>query len=150
MGSEFKMGLKNNHSWIKGISVIDLAWVWIELKLGFSCICVQLSGSCALFTRPTSTFFNKIFIKIGSYDTIHIFKNYFVTVFSVFNNKQYQNIHVSDDICELLLNCTTQSFSFEQCTSQKHNNKHCEPIKKNPSKTRMKRKKKVKKKVRMS
>ena len=29
--------------------------------------------------------------KYGSHRTIHIFKNYFVTVFSVFNNKRYSN-----------------------------------------------------------
>ena len=33
----------------------------------------------------------KIFIKTGSYRTIHTFKNYFVTVFSVFSNKWYLN-----------------------------------------------------------
>ena len=31
----------------------------------------------------------KFFFKIGSHDTIHTFKIYFVTVFSVFSNKQY-------------------------------------------------------------
>ena len=30
-----------------------------------------------------TSFFNKTFIKNGSHDTIHTFKNYFVTVFSV-------------------------------------------------------------------
>ena len=34
---------------------------------------------------PQTSFFNKIFIKNGSYGTIHIFKNYFVTVFSIFS-----------------------------------------------------------------
>ena len=29
--------------------------------------------------------------KTGSHDTIHIFKNYFATVFSVFSNKRYPN-----------------------------------------------------------
>ena len=40
------------------------------------------------------SFFNKIFIKNGSHDTIYIFKNYFVTMFSVFSfkqNKRYPN-----------------------------------------------------------
>ena len=39
-------------------------------------------------------FFNNFFIKNGSYGTIHIFKNYFVIVFSVFSfqqNKRYPN-----------------------------------------------------------
>ena len=35
---------------------------------------------------PINTKFSKIFIKTESYDTIYIFKNYFTTVFSVFNN----------------------------------------------------------------
>ena len=40
------------------------------------------------------TFFSKIFIKNGSHNTIHIFKNYFTTVFLVFSfqqNKRYLN-----------------------------------------------------------
>ena len=36
-------------------------------------------------------FFNKNNFKTGSHDTIHIFKNYFTTVFSVFRNKWYPN-----------------------------------------------------------
>ena len=50
-----------------------------------------MCGSHALFTGPASTFFNKFFFKIGSHGTIHTFKSYFVTVFSVFNNKRYPN-----------------------------------------------------------
>ena len=42
-------------------------------------------GSCALFIGPTSTDFSKFFFKIGSHDTIHIFKNYFTIVFSIFS-----------------------------------------------------------------
>ena len=37
-----------------------------------------------LFMGPESTLLKKNF-KIGSYSTIHTFKNYFITVFSVFN-----------------------------------------------------------------
>ena len=37
-----------------------------------------------LFMRSTVTLYKKN-IKNGFHDTIHIFKNYFVTVFSVFN-----------------------------------------------------------------
>ena len=33
----------------------------------------------------------KFFFKTGSYDTTHIFKNYFITMFSVFSNKRYLN-----------------------------------------------------------
>ena len=46
---------------------------------------VLFSGSHALFTEPTNLFFNKNFIKNESHGTIHTFKNYFVTVFSVFS-----------------------------------------------------------------
>ena len=55
----------------------------------FQRVYVLNSGSRALFIGPTSTKFNKIFIKTGSHDTIHTFKNYFVSVFSVFSNKRY-------------------------------------------------------------
>ena len=37
----------------------------------------------ALFTNPQILLFNNFFIKNGSHDTIHTFKNYFATVFSV-------------------------------------------------------------------
>ena len=62
-------------------------------KSSLSCVCIKISGSRALFTGPTNTFFSKIFIKTGFYDTIHTFKNYFVTVFLIFNfsNKSYLN-----------------------------------------------------------
>jgi len=55
-----------------------------KAKLCFSSEC------CALFTRPANTLLKKYF-KTGSYNTIHIFTNYFVIVFSVFNNKRYPN-----------------------------------------------------------
>ena len=38
-----------------------------------------------------STDFNKFLFKMVSYYTIYIFKNYFIIIFSVFNNKQYLN-----------------------------------------------------------
>ena len=59
--------------------------IWIELRLGFIYVCIQLSGFHALFTGPTNTFFNKIFIKIGFHSTIHIFKNHFAIVFLIFS-----------------------------------------------------------------
>ena len=46
----------------------------------------SFSRSCALFTGPINLFFfNKIFIKNRSHDTIHTFKNYFTSTFSVFS-----------------------------------------------------------------
>ena len=37
----------------------------------------------ALFTDPQISLFSNFFIKNGSHDTIHTFKNYFITVFSI-------------------------------------------------------------------
>ena len=39
----------------------------------------------ALFTDPQTSLFSNIFIKNGSHSTIHIFKNYFAIIFSVFS-----------------------------------------------------------------
>ena len=54
----------------------------------FQRVCVLNSGSRALFTGLTSVEFSKIFIKIGSHGTIHTFKNYFATMFSIFSFQQ--------------------------------------------------------------
>ena len=43
---------------------------------------------------PQTSFFNKTFIKNGSNDTIHIFKNYFTTVFSIFKKKSSIQTHI--------------------------------------------------------
>ena len=53
--------------------------------------CAFFSGFRALFTRSASTSFSKKNFKTGSHGIIHTFKNYFVTVFLVFSNKQYPN-----------------------------------------------------------
>ena len=55
--------------------------------------CFQLryaffNGSRALFMGPASTLFSKKNFKTESHGTIHTFKNYFVTIFSVFSNKR--------------------------------------------------------------
>ena len=44
---------------------------------------VHTSGSHLLFTDPQISLFSNFFIKNGSHGTIHTFKNYFTTVFSV-------------------------------------------------------------------
>ena len=44
---------------------------------------------------PQTSFFSNFFIKNGSHNTIHTFRNYFAIMFSVFSfqqNKQYLNI----------------------------------------------------------
>ena len=59
----------------------------------FTKICL-LVGFLYCSRDPQTSFFNKIFIKNVSHGTIHIFKNYFATIFSVFNfqqNKRYPN-----------------------------------------------------------
>ena len=54
------------------------------------------------------SFFNKIFIKIKFYDIIYIFKNYFITVFLVFNKISGIQSHSKcpfnkNDFCQLIL-----------------------------------------------
>ena len=55
------------------------------------------SGSRALFTGLASTLFSKNNFKTRSHGIIYTFKNYFVTVFSVFSNKQYPNTHLVEN-----------------------------------------------------
>ena len=66
-------------------------YVWIVSSVWSFVLQAFFNGSRALFTGPASTFFYKNNFKTGISGTIHIFKNYFATVFSVFNNKQYPN-----------------------------------------------------------
>ena len=44
-----------------------------------------LVGSVHYLQDSRTLFFTKIFIKNGSYGTIHIFKNYFATIFLIFS-----------------------------------------------------------------
>ena len=68
------------------VKVLDRAEMIFQLHLAF------FSMSYTLFIRSTITLFRKKKIfKIWSHGTIYTFKNYFVTIFSVFNNKQYSN-----------------------------------------------------------
>ena len=53
-----------------------------------------------LFMDPQISLFSNFFIKNGSHGTIHTFKNYFATVFSVFSfqfqqNKLYSNRYIT-------------------------------------------------------
>ena len=46
----------------------------------------QHIGETVYWSQDQQTsLFSNFFIKNGSYGTIHIFKNYFITVFSIFN-----------------------------------------------------------------
>ena len=78
---------------------------------------VHLDSKCICHLRPNLglvhylrdlqiSFFSKIFINNESHGTIHIFKNYFTTVFSVFNNKKYINRPIE---CVLELNSRRDS-----------------------------------------
>ena len=60
-------------------------------KKGYVCVCVLSSVFCVLFTGLVSTNFSKFFFKTRSHGIIHTFKNYFVIVFLVFNDKWYPN-----------------------------------------------------------
>ena len=68
-----------------------LVLVWIQNAFAFVNGLRFLCGSRALFMGFASMDFNKFFFKTESHDIIHIFKNYFTTVFSVFRNKRYLN-----------------------------------------------------------
>ena len=46
---------------------------------------MHINESRALFTDPQTSLFSNFFIKNRSHGTIHTFKNYFATVFSVFS-----------------------------------------------------------------
>ena len=48
--------------------------------------------TCILFTDPTNSIFINFFIKNRSHGTIYIFKNYLVTVFSVFSFSKISSI----------------------------------------------------------
>ena len=54
---------------------------------------IKLADPTVLFMIPQISLFSNFFIKIGSYSTIYIFKNYFATIFSVlvfsFNNNKF-------------------------------------------------------------
>ena len=71
--------------WIASMSSLSPLFLFSFLEKSVFMWFVLFSGSHVLFTRPQTSFFNKIFIKNGSDGTIHTFKNYFATVFSVFS-----------------------------------------------------------------
>ena len=78
--------------WVKVATSCLGHLISLSLRLDVAESSIQLSlrlneWSHVLFMKLINAFFNKFFIKIESNGTIHIFKNYFVTIFSVFNNK---------------------------------------------------------------
>ena len=60
------------------------AWT-VATKFDLSNNFHPISAHCTLFTDPQISLFSNFFIKNRSHGTIHIFKNYFATVFFSFN-----------------------------------------------------------------
>ena len=71
--------------WIASMSSLSPLFLFFFWKSQFSCDLHCSMGLMYYLQDPQTSFFNKTFIKNGSDDTIHIFKNYFATIFSVFN-----------------------------------------------------------------
>ena len=85
---------------------MDLVCVWIHVCgeclriiffffLGKACFCgyFQFSMGPIYYSQNSQTsLFIHFFIKKGFHNTIHIFKNYFVTIFSVFSKISYIQI----------------------------------------------------------
>ena len=59
--------------------------VWIAFMASVCAFCWKYVGSMAQFTDPQKSSKQKFQYKFESYNIIHTFKNYLVTVFSVFN-----------------------------------------------------------------
>ena len=59
-------------------------WFGLHLK-GKRCVFIFLCGSHVLFIELINMNFSQFFFKIEYHSTIYTFKNYFVTVFSIFN-----------------------------------------------------------------
>ena len=72
----------------------------VTTKFDFSHFFQPISALRALFMDSQISFFSNFFIKNGSHDTIHIFKNYFATVFFSF---QFQFSVVSKRTLSLIL-----------------------------------------------
>ena len=98
---------------INSLHEVNYVPVWFQLKLAFSVFCFYFLVPAALFdqvnreqcihapfTDPQISFFSYFFIKNGSHDTIHIFKNYFITIFSVFNKIS----DIQTDLSQSLIN----------------------------------------------
>ena len=61
---------------------------------------------------PRTSLFSNFFIKNGFHDTIHIFKNYFATVFSVFSKISYIQMN---PLHSKLFECTFCTLNYNPC-----------------------------------
>ena len=71
----------------------------------------------ALFMDPQISFLIKFFIKNGSHSTIHTFKNYFATVFSVFSFSKINSIQTHP--YKAIFSLETKYCRTFRCTSNK-------------------------------
>ena len=83
--------------WIESASSVSAFHVFFFFSLRSTFQCFSVGSMHSLWNSQTS-FFNNTFIKNGSHDTIHTFKNYFVTVFSVFSKISSIQTHSKYDI----------------------------------------------------
>ena len=86
-----KIDPKKKKKITQAVARILVVYVWIPLKIILLYVLVFFCGSRALFTRLTSMDFSKNNFKTGSHGIIRTFKNYFTTMFSIFNNKRCPN-----------------------------------------------------------
>ena len=68
-----------------------LVSIWMLLKFFWWCVWPFFVSPVHCSRDPQVINLCKFFFKIGFHDTIHTFKNYFVTIFLVFSNKRYLN-----------------------------------------------------------
>ena len=101
------------------IRLFYLVYVWIQLInicVFFFWKCVfSSSGYCSMghvycLQEPQTSFFNKTFIKNESHNTIHTFKNYFVTVFSIFS--KINGIQIHFQFLSMVLSATKNYISY--------------------------------------
>ena len=83
----FFFGTRN---WRQRLLFMYCAWTVAEI-FDFSTIFSTSVGLVYCSLDSQILLFNNFFIKNGSHGTIHLFKNYFVTVFSVFSFQFQQN-----------------------------------------------------------
>ena len=102
------------------MSNAHLVCVWNTQKTCVPAFSWNNGGSRALFMGPVTIFFRKNDFKTRSHGTIHTFKNYFVTVFSVFSNKRYPNKPLAFVwiVLKSTCICVSHFFIFEKSVSR--------------------------------
>ena len=78
----FYLFIFSMHNWRQRLLFMYCTWTVPE-NFDFSAIFNTSVGPVNSARNPQTSLFSNFFMKNGSHDTIHTFKNYFVTVFSV-------------------------------------------------------------------